>query len=199
MERIDIQNKFFVCYAKSDEVLAQKVMDEISKYLEISYTLWSYAAVHDVDSFFETNVVPIIDNVDFVLLLASNSVEQDDLALKVFRYCFNLNKSLIPVKVDSSRLKFREMTFRSRVFDYNDKDDKEDLLEQMHSWLGLTKVYEWSPLKYCSNCGERIRSNASFCMWCGKRFLASAEKFCPKCGNQLKPDASFCNRCGTRL
>ena len=199
MGKIDIQNKFFVCYAKSDEKLARNVVDEISKYLEINYSLWSYAAVTNVDSYFETNVEPIIDNCDFVLLLVSSSVEQDDMALKVYRYCHDLNKSLVPVKVDSSKFRLRQMAFRSRIYDYEEAEDKEDLLEQMHSWLGLTKVYEWSPLKFCSNCGNKIRSNASFCMWCGKQFLASAEKYCPKCGNHLKPTAAFCSRCGTPI
>ncbi len=197
MEKIDIQNKFFVCYAKSDEKLANSVVNEISKYLEVSYSLWSYAGVTDVEAYFENTIEPIIDNADFVLLILSDSVEQDEMVMKVYRYCNNLNKSIVPVKVDPMKLKFRDLAFRSRVFDYDEKDDKEDLLEQMHSWLGLTKVYEWSPLKFCSNCGNKIRSNASFCMWCGKQFLASAEKFCPKCGNHLKPSAAFCSRCGT--
>lgn len=197
MNQETIQSCFFVCYAKADEKLANAVVNEISKYLEINYSLWSYAAVTDVDAYFENTVKPIIDNADFVLLLLSGSVEQDEMVMKVYRYCNNLNKSIVPVKVVPMKLKYRDLAFRSRVFDYDDKDGKEDLLEQMHSWLGLTKVYEWSPLKFCSSCGNKIRSNASFCMWCGKQFLVSGEKCCPKCGNPLKLTAAFCSRCGT--
>lgn len=197
MEKTDVQNKFFVCYAKADEKLATDVVDEISKYLEINYSLWSYAGVDDVESYFESTVAPILDNVDFVLFLVNSTVEQDEMVKMVFKYCNNLNKSMVPLKVAPDRLRFKILAFRSKYYDYFEKDDKESLLEQMHSWLGLTKVYEWSPLKFCSNCGNKIRSNASFCMWCGKQYLASAEKFCPKCGNHLKPTSVFCNRCGS--
>lgn len=199
MDKIDMQNKFFVCYAKADEKLANSIVDEISKYLEIDYTLWSYAKVDDVDAYFEANIAPVIDNCDFVLFFISGSVDQDEMVKKVYRYCNNLNKSMVPVKVDPFKPKLREMAFRSRVYDYDEKDDKEDLMEQMHSWLGLTKVYEWSPVKFCSGCGKMIRTNAPFCRWCGKQFLASAEKYCPQCGNHLKPTAAFCPRCGTQI
>lgn len=168
MEKIDIQNKFLVCYAKLDEKLANAVVNEISKYLEVSYSLWSYAVVTDVDAYFEAIVVPIIDNADFVLLFLSGSVEQDEMVMKVYRYCNNLNKSIVPVKVDSRKLKFRDFAFRSRVFDYDKKEDKEDLLEQMHSWLGLVKIYPWSTVKFCSRCGKKVKTEALFCKWCGK-------------------------------
>lgn len=199
MDKTDVQNKFFVCYAKEDEKLASRIIDEISKYLEVSYSLWSYAGIADMESYFESNIEPIIDNCDFVLLVLSNASEQDPLVMRVYKYCNSLNKSLVPVKSDPFKLKLRDLAFRSRIYDYEEKDDKEDLLEQMHSWLGLTKVYEWSPLKFCSNCGNKIRSNASFCMWCGKQYLVGAERFCPQCGNHLKQTASFCNRCGARV
>lgn len=197
MEKISVQNKFFVCYAKAYENLATNIIGEISENLGINYSLWSYAEVDDVDSYFEYTVAPILDIAEFVLFIVNNSVEQDEMVMKVYKYCNNLNKSMVPVRVEPKRLKLNNMAFRSRIYNYLEKDDAESLMEQMHSWLGLMKVYEWSPLKFCSGCGKKIRTNASFCMWCGKQFSASAEKFCPKCGNHLKPMSVFCNRCGS--
>lgn len=199
MNQETIQSIFYVCYAKEDEPLAKAVMDEINNTLETNYNLWSYGMVGDSVVFFEEVVQPAIDKADFVLFMLTDSIEKDEMARKAYFYCHDLNKSMIPLKVGKGRLRLRSFVFRTEIVDFDDRQGKVNFLEQMHSWLGLTKVYEWSEVKFCSNCGKKINTLSTFCKWCGTHFDEQAQKRCAKCGNPLKPDVLFCNRCGNKI
>lgn len=170
MSQTKIQSVCFVCYAKVDEQKAQSVFEEINSTLEINYVLWSYRMVGDVDVYYEQVVAPAIEKADFVLFLLTKEIENDELARRVYSYCHNLNKSMIPLKIDNGRLRLKEFEFRTEVADFYDRQDKVNFLEQMHSWLGLVKIYPWSSVKFCSKCGKKVRTEACFCKWCGKQF-----------------------------
>ena len=170
MEKVNIQEKFLVCYAKDVESLAMSVFKEINSTLEINYVLWSYGMVGDSDVYFEKVIEPAIDKADFVLFMLSKKVERDELAIKVHTYCHNVNKSLIPLKIEKGRVRLKKFEFRTNVIDFNEMSEKLSFMEQMHSWLGLVKYYPWSDIKFCSRCGKKIKTNAAFCKWCGKSF-----------------------------
>lgn len=199
MDLIEAQNSFYVCYAKDDEQLAVTIIGEIAEDLDIRYGLWQYHLIGDESVYFESVVVPSVEKAGFVLLLLSRSSENDELVIKTQELCHNLNKRLIPVKICNGRLKLKSFSFRTEIVDYCDRPQKLDLLEQMHSWLGFAKVYPWSDVKFCSGCGRKIKTKASFCKWCGKHFVENAERHCPKCGSPLKVEANFCNVCGKKL
>lgn len=171
MDLTTIQNSFFVCYAKADEPLAHSMFEEINATLETNYVLWSYDMVGDAEIFFEKVAQPAIDKADFVLFILTKSIEKDEMARKVYSYCHNLNKSMIPLKVGKGRLRLRDFVFRTETANFDDRQDKVKFLEQMHSWLGLVKIYPWSSVKFCSKCGKKINTNARFCKWCGKQFI----------------------------
>ena len=199
MEKVNVQDKFFVCYASDMEELAKSVIAEINSTLETNYVLWERHTVGDVDVFYEKVVEPAIEQADFVLFMLSKNIEADELANQVQTYCHNINKSIIPLKIEIGKLKLRKFEFRANVIDFNENQEKMAFMEQMHSWLGLTKVYEWSEVKFCSNCGKKINTLSTFCKWCGTHFDEQALKRCAKCGNPLKPDVLFCNRCGNKI
>ena len=52
MEKVNVQDKFFVCYASDMEYLAKSVMDEINSTLETNYVLWDRHTVGDLDIFY---------------------------------------------------------------------------------------------------------------------------------------------------
>lgn len=170
MNQMAIQNSFFVCYAKADEPLVHTVIEEINGVLETNYVLWSYNLIGDPVTYFEKVAQPAIERADFVLFILTKAIEKDEMAQNVYSYCRNLNKSIIPLKVVRGRLRLRSFVFRTEIADFDDKQDKVKFLEQMHSWLGLVKVYPWSSVKFCSRCGKKIKTNAAFCKWCGKKF-----------------------------
>lgn len=170
VEKYGIQRKFFTCYADGAEALAQSVMSEINATLEIDYVLWSHRVIGDKVLYYEQVVEPAIENADFVLFMLSKHMEEDELSNKVQLYCRNINKSVIPVKIDKGRLKLKKFEFRAKVYDFNDRSEKVAFMEQLHSWLGLVKFYPWSEVKFCSRCGKKIKTNAAFCKWCGKKF-----------------------------
>jgi len=78
-----------------------------------------------------------------------------------------------------------------------------DLLarERFVGWNGSTWVFEQSsqPLtrgkRFCSHCGNELRSTARFCPTCG----AELKRACRACGALLRPGARFCNTCGKPL
>lgn len=51
----------------------------------------------------------------------------------------------------------------------------------------------------CTNCGNELRADASFCGSCGANVEAVAGTRCPSCGAELAPDAQFCGECGTSV
>lgn len=180
MDLIETQKSFYVSYAKDDELLAVSVIGEIADELDIRYGLWQYHLISDTSLYFDNVVTSAVGNAGFVVLLLSKSSEGDELVRKTQELCRNLNKRLIPLKICNGKLKLRNFSFRTEIIDYNDRTQKLELLEQMHSWLGLAKVYQWSDVKFCSGCGRKIKTKASFCKWCGKHFVEDAERHCPK-------------------
>lgn len=170
MDKVNVQDKFFVCYASDMEELAKSVMDEINSTLETSYVLWERHVLGDIDVFYEKVVEPAIEQAGFVLFMLSKNIEADELAIRVQTYCHNINKSIIPLKIEKGRLRLKKFDFRANVVDFNERLEKMAFMEQMHSWLGLVKVYPWSSVKFCSRCGKKIKTNAAFCKWCGKKF-----------------------------
>ena len=102
--------------------------------------------------------------------MLSKNIEDDELAIRVQTYCHNINKSIIPLKIEKGRLRLKKFEFRANVVDFNERSEKMAFMEQLHSWLGLVKFYPWSEVEFCSRCGKKIKTNAAFCKWCGKKF-----------------------------
>lgn len=170
MESVSIQDKFFVCYANDMEDLAKSVVNEINSTLETNYVLWERHVLGDMDIYYEKVVEPAIERASFVLLMLSKNIEADKLACRVYSYCNNINKSLIPLKIERGRMRLKIFEFRISVVDFNEKEEKTAFMEQMHSWLGLVKFYPWSEVKFCSHCGKKVKTGVAFCKWCGKKF-----------------------------
>ncbi|HRX14001.1 MAG TPA: SPFH domain-containing protein [Eubacteriales bacterium] len=64
----------------------------------------------------------------------------------------------------------------------NAEDEKEKVEEDM---------------KFCSECGAKMRVTAKFCPECGAK--VSGKDACPKCGAVVKKGSKFCPDCGTKL
>ena len=64
----------------------------------------------------------------------------------------------------------------------NAEDEKEKVEEDM---------------KFCSECGAKMRVTAKFCPECGAK--VSGKDACPKCGAAIKKGSKFCPDCGTKL
>ncbi|MDD4832718.1 MAG: SPFH domain-containing protein [Clostridia bacterium] len=64
----------------------------------------------------------------------------------------------------------------------NAEDEKEKVEEDM---------------KFCSDCGAKMRVTAKFCPECGAKI--SGKDACPKCGAVVKKGSKFCPDCGTKL
>lgn len=131
---------FFVAYPKNGESETNSIMDMIKKRLNIDYELWSYADVKDEVEYFQEVVEPAIENADFVLAFVNRRSEDDYLLKEAIRFCNNLNKSIVPIKFGSGRVRERNWDFRSKVVDIDDEPQRISLIEQIHGWLGLTKV-----------------------------------------------------------
>ena len=51
----------------------------------------------------------------------------------------------------------------------------------------------------CSDCGEMMEPDATFCTNCGTRLeKKAAVKNCASCGQAMDPEAVFCSHCGRR-
>ena len=57
-------------------------------------------------------------------------------------------------------------------------------------------------MKYCRNCGEKIKQGAKFCTNCGYQFVTEPQQaapkmmYCQNCGRELAASVKFCKYCG---
>ena len=117
---MDIQSAFFVIYPRREEKEASKVLKSITDHLLIDYSLWSYASVRKASAdYFQETVVPSVEKAQFVLALLAKGSGQDFLLDETLKFCFNLNKRVIPVKIGEENLKETKWTFRSEILDFN--------------------------------------------------------------------------------
>lgn len=132
--------RFFVAYPKDGEGETNAIINIVKKRLNIDYELWSYADVQDETEYYQEVVEPAIQDADFVLAFVGKQTEEDYLLNESIRLCNNLNKSMVPIKVGSGRIKEKNWGFRTKVVDFCDESQRISLLEQMHGWMGLTKI-----------------------------------------------------------
>lgn len=131
---------FFVAYPRDGEGETKAILNIVKKRLNIDYELWSYADVQDETEYYQEVVEPAIQDAEFVLAFVGKQSEDDYLLNESIRLCSNLNKSMVPIKVGSGRIKEKNWGFRTKVVDFYDESQRIGLIEQMHGWLGLTKV-----------------------------------------------------------
>ena len=136
----DLQSKFFIVYPRDCQQEAMNVVDNINYRLGIDYPLWEYDSVDDTAGYFQEVAQPAIEEAMFVLAFIGKSSEEDYLLKQSVTLCQNLNKSLVPIKIGDGRVKDKNWGFRTRMVDYSEENQCITLIEQMHSWLGLTRV-----------------------------------------------------------
>ena len=134
------KNQFFVAYPKDGQGETMAIMKIIEKRLNINYDLWSYSDVKDEADYYQEVIEPTVQEADFVLAVVGKQSEEDYLLTETIRLCNNLNKSMIPIKLGSGRIKDKNWNFRTKIVDFTDESQRIALIEQMHGWLGLTKT-----------------------------------------------------------
>lgn len=134
------KNHFFVVYPRDGQGETMAIMKIIEKRLNINYDLWSYSDVKDETDYYQEVVEPAVQEADFVLAFVGKQSEEDYLLTETIRLCNNLNKSMVPVKLGSGRIKDKNWGFRTKVVDFYDESQRITLIEQLHGWLGLTKI-----------------------------------------------------------
>lgn len=132
--------RFYVAYPKDGEDETRAIVNNVKRRLNIDYELWSYAGVQDEADYYQQVVEPAIQDAEFVLVFVGKQSGDDYLLNEAIRLCNNLNKSMVPIKIGSGRLKEKNWGFRTKVVDFGDESQRIALIEQLHGWLGLTKV-----------------------------------------------------------
>lgn len=139
MER-DLQSSFFIAYPRNYQKEAMNMVGNINYRLGINYSLWEYDSIEDTAEYFQEVAQPAIEEALFVLAFVGKSSEDDYMLTQCVTLCKNLNKSLVPIKIGEGRVKEKNWGFRTKMVDYSDESQRVGLIEQMHSWLGLTQV-----------------------------------------------------------
>ena len=134
-------NRFFVIYPKSGFAETDKIIRDITDRLGIDYKLWSYSDVHDEYDYYKKVVEPAIEKVEFVMVFLNKESENEFLVSESVRFCTNLNKSLIPIKLKNSDVKEKDWNFRSKFIYIQDEKQVAELEEKMRGWLGLAIEY----------------------------------------------------------
>lgn len=68
--------------------------------------------------------------------------------------------------------------------------------ENMNQALNSVNNSQDSNVKFCSECGSKIKAGAKFCPECGAK--QNAGNVCKKCGAAIKAGTKFCPECGEK-
>ena len=140
-----MEDRFFVIYPKAGYSETEKIIRDITGRLGIDYRLWSYSDVFDEYDYYKKVVEPAIEKAEFVMVFLTKESENEFLVSESVRFCSNLNKSLIPIKLKDSDVKDdaefdeKKWNIRSKAVDFSDEIQRMGLLEQMYAWLGLVR------------------------------------------------------------
>ena len=136
------KSNFFVVYPRLNQSATDKIMHDISFQLGFDYNLWSYAEVQDEEQYYTDVVAPAIEEADFVLIFIGYNSEKnyDYIVAKSASLCRNMNKSVLPVKYGSYEVDEKYWNFRAKMLNIYDEQQKDALIGQMRSWLGMIVV-----------------------------------------------------------
>lgn len=130
MSFLNVQDRFYVCFSKADNDIVQDIMSLLCEELRIDYTLPSSFLVGN------DSVETIVEKSEFVLFFLSRNTLEDRCVEWVYEFCNNLNKRMIPIKIEQCDT----WIFRSRIYDFYSRSNCDELVQQIRSWLGLEKV-----------------------------------------------------------
>ncbi len=68
----------------------------------------------------------------------------------------------------------------------------------IYKYQNRLKEEEKKMIKYCENCGTKIKSGSKYCEACGNS-LMGLDNYCGNCGSKIKPGAKYCENCGINL
>ena len=138
-----MEDRFFVIYPKLGFAETDKIIRDITDRLGIDYQLWSYSDVFDEYDYYKKVVEPAIEKAEFVMVFLTKEPENEFLVSESVRFCSNLNKSLIPIKLKNSDVKDdaefdeKKWNIRSKAVDFSEEIQRIRFFEQLYAWLGL--------------------------------------------------------------
>lgn len=137
---------FFVIYSLSDSDKVSDIVFNITQMLDIRYDFVSHRKSDSEEDFIDNFVTPNIEASRFVIFCLSKNAKQDKLVNQQFLVASNLNKTIVPIIIESDKISVLQLktasgySFRSNLYVYDDEDDHIAFLEQLHSLLGLSSA-----------------------------------------------------------
>lgn len=94
MSFLNVHDRFYVGFSKADNDIVQEIMSLLCEELRIDYTLPSSFLVGNDSS------ENIVEKSEFVLFFLSSNTLKDRCVEWVYELCNNLNKRMIPIKIE---------------------------------------------------------------------------------------------------
>ncbi len=134
---INVSDKIFLCYAWDDMAEVRRVVTELESELDIKISTTEDFAVNAFEASDET--YRSIENASIVILFITGASKKTAYVKECILRAQNTNKNILPIEIEKSKFTSMpsEFKFRTKPYNYNDKDGKAKLLAQLKASLGI--------------------------------------------------------------
>ena len=134
---INVSDKIFLCYAWDDMAEVRRVVTELESELDIKISTTEDFAVNAFEASDET--YRSIENASIVILFITGASKKTAYVKECILRAQNTNKNILPIEIEKSKFSSMpsEFKFRTKPYNYNDKDGKAKLLAQLKASLGI--------------------------------------------------------------
>ncbi len=134
----NISDKIFLCYAWENTAEVKQITIELESELGVKLaSATDFIASNNFEANNET--FRAIENADIVILFISSAAKKTAYVKECVVRAQNTNKNILPINIDKSLFSSMpsEFKFRTKPYNYNDKEDRTRLLAQLKATLGV--------------------------------------------------------------
>lgn len=146
---------FVIVFAKSDSDKANDFVETLKKEEDIRVLTPFAEFSDDIDNdFFEKNCAPTIEDINFIVIIASNNSRKSTLCSRSIKYALELNKKIIVVRFEKNWFQpwiKNDWNYRDDVYDWSDEDKRAEMIAILREWSGCKLID-----------GDRIGAKISF-------------------------------------
>ncbi len=134
---IDVSDKIFLCYAWEDTAEVERVVTALEKEIDIKIAEDNEFATTTFEANDET--YRSIENSSVVILFITSASKKTDYVKDCIVRAQNTNKNILPIEIGKSLFTSMpsEFKFRTKPYNYNDKEARAKLLLQLKATMGV--------------------------------------------------------------
>lgn len=134
---IDVSDKIFLCYAWEDTAEVERVVTALERELDIKIAENNEFATTKFEA--NDDTYRSIENSNIIILFITGASKKTDYVKDCIIRAQNTNKNILPIEIGKSLFTSMpaEFKFRTKPYNYNDKEARGRLLLQLKATLGV--------------------------------------------------------------